>query len=141
MTKWKIGPGRIPWQHWTHPFAGSIKHHQRKVFCIQWLLPEMIWFLWIGIFLFLILFNKDLRVQKLPQRPVKCYSDHPFMFPSCSGIMWGGGGSPQGNSWLDSGKMDQTSASNKRHLHISHLFFIIYRSNLPKFGKGEYTSS
>lgn len=42
-----------------------------------------------------------------------------------------------GNSWLDSGKEDQTSASNKRHLHISHLFFIIYRSNLPKFSKGE----
>lgn len=67
-------------------------------------------------------------------------SDHLFMFLSCSGITLEGE-DPQGNSWLDFGKIHQTSASNKRHLHISHLFFIIYRSNLPKFSKGESAST
>lgn len=62
---------------------------------------QTVWFLWIGIFLFLIPFNKDLQGQKLPQRSMKCSSDHPFMFPSCSGIMWWWWEAPRGKAdWI-----------------------------------------
>lgn len=80
---------------------------------------------------------------KIKQCPIVLHSPNPSHFHKAFRQYWGGGGGEGekkklwGNSWLDSGKADQTSASNKRHLHISHLFFIIYRSNLPKFSKGE----
>lgn len=43
--------------------TSSIKRHQRNVCSIQQPSPDIIWFVWNGIFLFLILFNKDLYVQ------------------------------------------------------------------------------
>lgn len=83
----------------------------------------------------------SLVTAKEKQCPIVLHSPYPSCFQKALGQRWGWGGEEKtqlrGNSWLDSGKADQTSASNKRHLHISHLFFIIYRSNLPKFSKGE----